>query len=140
LLRRKLDSIFFTYSKWSDSGSLRPAGAFPGSLELGCEYGDQWHDEENGDETSRPLSHSCKGESINDSSARSTAFIVRSALNKRWMSTTKRNAFRVKDPSCDIVCQRNLLCSLRMGHHNSTLYCPPASWTSYSLRTNRITP
>ncbi|WKX93157.1 hypothetical protein Q1695_010864 [Nippostrongylus brasiliensis] len=70
----------------------------------------------------------------------SVANTVINGTTRRTVKRFFRNAFRVKDPSCDIVCQRNLLCSLRMGHHNSTLYCPPASWTSYSLRTNRITP
>nr|CDJ93171.1 Metallophosphoesterase domain containing protein [Haemonchus contortus] len=37
-----------------------------------------------------------------------------------------RNAFRTRKPACDTECQLNLLCLLRMGHHNSTLYCPQA--------------
>ncbi|VDO44572.1 unnamed protein product [Haemonchus placei] len=35
-----------------------------------------------------------------------------------------RSAFRTRKPACDTECQLNLLCLLRMGHHNSTLYCP----------------
>ncbi|KAK6737109.1 hypothetical protein RB195_019668 [Necator americanus] len=45
--------------------------------------------------------------------------------NERVSKKFFRNAYRVKDPVCSSDCKRDLLCSLRMGHHNSTLYCPP---------------
>ncbi|CAI5441593.1 unnamed protein product [Caenorhabditis angaria] len=35
-----------------------------------------------------------------------------------------RNAYRTSNPKCDLSCQYQLLCNLRMGHHNSSLYCP----------------
>ncbi|CAB3404967.1 unnamed protein product [Caenorhabditis bovis] len=35
-----------------------------------------------------------------------------------------RNAFRTKNPECNSICEMQLMCSLRMGHHNSSLYCP----------------
>ncbi|KJH49735.1 Ser/Thr phosphatase family protein [Dictyocaulus viviparus] len=37
-----------------------------------------------------------------------------------------RNAVRAEN-KCDSTCQWTLLCGLRMGHHNSTLYCPQKS-------------
>ncbi|GMT27465.1 hypothetical protein PFISCL1PPCAC_18762, partial [Pristionchus fissidentatus] len=33
-------------------------------------------------------------------------------------------AFRTSSPRCDTSCRRSLLCFLRSGHHNDTLYCP----------------
>ncbi|KAF1766416.1 hypothetical protein GCK72_006377 [Caenorhabditis remanei] len=33
-------------------------------------------------------------------------------------------AFRNSSPHCDTTCELQLMCNLRMGHHNSTLYCP----------------
>ncbi|CAD6195707.1 unnamed protein product [Caenorhabditis auriculariae] len=36
-----------------------------------------------------------------------------------------RNAFRTSTPACDATCSRQLMCNLRMGHHNASLYCPP---------------
>uniref|UniRef100_A0A8R1E370 Sphingomyelin phosphodiesterase n=1 Tax=Caenorhabditis japonica TaxID=281687 RepID=A0A8R1E370_CAEJA len=33
-------------------------------------------------------------------------------------------AFRNESPNCDETCKMQLMCNLRMGHHNSTLYCP----------------
>ncbi|EYC07434.1 hypothetical protein Y032_0070g431 [Ancylostoma ceylanicum] len=44
--------------------------------------------------------------------------------NEKMAQRFFRNAFRVGEPACGVDCQRDLLCSLRMGHHNSTLYCP----------------
>ncbi|KAK6026614.1 hypothetical protein OSTOST_07405, partial [Ostertagia ostertagi] len=50
-----------------------------------------------------------------------------------------RNAFRVRKPACDSECQMSLLCLLRMGHHNSTLYCPQNIPRARHLITNRTT-
>ncbi|KAJ1363535.1 hypothetical protein KIN20_023422 [Parelaphostrongylus tenuis] len=45
-----------------------------------------------------------------------------------------RNAVRAgKNHMCDTTCQRTLLCALRMGHHNSTLYCPSERFSNITL-------
>ncbi|KHJ87304.1 hypothetical protein OESDEN_12924, partial [Oesophagostomum dentatum] len=38
--------------------------------------------------------------------------------------TATKNAFRVSEPLCDDICRSEILCSLRSGHHNMSLYCP----------------
>ncbi|CAI2344152.1 unnamed protein product [Caenorhabditis sp. 36 PRJEB53466] len=50
-------------------------------------------------------------------------------INKLIKSEKKREqfykyAFRNSSPHCDTTCQNQLMCNLRMGHHNSSLYCP----------------
>ncbi|CAO4364805.1 unnamed protein product [Caenorhabditis nigoni] len=50
-------------------------------------------------------------------------------IQKLFKSEKKREqfykyAFRNSSPQCDVTCRQQLMCNLRMGHHNSTLYCP----------------
>ncbi|KAK6035672.1 hypothetical protein COOONC_26823, partial [Cooperia oncophora] len=76
---------------------------------------------------------------LRDLSPASWNIVVNSILQEERIAKKYfRNAFRVKDAECDNECQRNLLCALRMGHHNSTLYCPQDQ-RRRSLLTNRTT-
>ncbi|RCN25337.1 hypothetical protein ANCCAN_28952 [Ancylostoma caninum] len=74
------------------------------------------------------LLYSAKEEyGLRDLSPRSWNKLVDSIVsNEKMAQKFFRNAFRVEEPACAVDCQRNLLCSLRMGHHNSSLYCPPS--------------
>ncbi|PAV87727.1 hypothetical protein WR25_03763 [Diploscapter pachys] len=50
-------------------------------------------------------------------------------------NTFTKNSFRSATPACDAGCVQGLLCSLRMGHHNESLYCSPPK---AHLLTNRV--
>lgn len=47
-------------------------------------------------------------------------------LNFFLLFFTCRLSFRTTNPRCDADCRRSIMCFLRSGHHNDTLYCP--SW------------
>ncbi|ULU05043.1 hypothetical protein L3Y34_017643 [Caenorhabditis briggsae] len=44
--------------------------------------------------------------------------------NEKKREQFYKYAFRNSSPQCDVTCRQQLMCNLRMGHHNSTLYCP----------------
>ncbi|CAJ0581697.1 unnamed protein product, partial [Mesorhabditis spiculigera] len=48
-----------------------------------------------------------------------------------------RLATRTDPTTCNAECQNTLKCSLRSGHHNQTLYCPPSAIKSH-LKTNMV--
>ncbi|VDP01288.1 unnamed protein product [Heligmosomoides polygyrus] len=86
------------------------------------------------------LLYSTKAEyDMEDLSPESWNSLIQSIIEiKKTSNRFLRNAFRVANPSCDNACRKDLLCSLRMGHHNSTLYCPSESLRHDFLWTNRV--
>uniref|UniRef100_A0A0K0DP58 Metallophos domain-containing protein n=1 Tax=Angiostrongylus cantonensis TaxID=6313 RepID=A0A0K0DP58_ANGCA len=82
------------------------------------------------------LLYSAKDEyDLNDLSPSSWNNLVNSVYNDRKSAERFfRNAVRMEDHMCDATCQWELLCALRMGHHNSTLYCPHKRFSNTSER------
>ncbi|VDM56671.1 unnamed protein product [Angiostrongylus costaricensis] len=82
------------------------------------------------------LLYSAKDEyDLNDLSPTSWNNLVNSLYNDRKTAERFfRNAVRVEDHMCDATCQWKLLCALRMGHHNSTLYCPDKRFSNTTER------